>query len=195
MFTGIIEAKGSVLNFSKRKNKQTVSVLEIAVPAFILKGLKIGSSVAVNGVCLTVVKKGMRKISFDVVNETKNRTNLGELNLKDNVNLERPMKLNARGHGHFVLGHVDGVGRVQKIVLKGRQKSFLISFPKDLRKWISEKGSVALDGISLTVGKVSSNTFWAHLIPHTLKHTTTGQYCLGTRVNLEVDILAKLVLP
>ncbi len=194
MFTGIIEASGILLKFSQKKGTQKVSRMELKVPALMTRGLKIGSSVAVNGVCLTAVKKTPKTLFFEVVEETKKRSALGQLTVGDAVNLERPMKLNARVHGHFVLGHVDGLGKVQKVIAKGRQKSFLIAFPKSLKKLIHEKGSIAIDGISLTVGKVSADAFWTHLIPHTLKHTNTGKYQIGTKVNLEADILSKIAL-
>ena len=187
MFTGIIEAVGHVRGWIGP------ATLEIKAPSF-SKALKIGGSLSVNGACLTVVKKTGSAIFFNVVRETKTRTMLGDLVAGDTVNLERPLKLGKRVEGHWVLGHVDGVGRVRKVIKKQNEKSFLISFPGRLRPYFLEKGSVAVNGASLTLGKVARNAFWIHCIPHTLRATNFQGARVGTKVNLEADILAKLVL-
>ncbi len=189
MFTGIIEAQGLIRDFKYRKKN---GVLEIEAPK-ISRGLKVGGSLAVNGVCLTVVKKRRHRLFFNIVSETYERTTLGTLKKGVLVNLERALKANARIEGHFVLGHVDGVGEILKVLEAKRQKSFLISFPRHLRAYLTEKGSVAVDGVGLTLGKISKNAFWVHCIPHTLKVATLGRTTVKNKVNLEADIVAKLI--
>ena len=153
---------------------------------------RIGSSLCVNGVCLTVVKKTGKNIFFNVVSETRKRSTLSFLKIGDEVNLERPLKPSGRLDGHFVLGHVDAVGIVRRIVARGNEKSFLVAFPGSLKPYVLEKGSIAVDGVSLTLGKVERAYFWVHGIPHTLKSTNFKNFREGTRVNLEADVLAKL---
>ncbi len=189
MFTGIIEAQGTL---SEVHRSQKLRTLGIKVPA-IFSRLKIGASVAVNGVCLTVVKRRGRIVFFNLVSETRKKSNLGDLGIGDFVNLERPLKSGARIEGHLVLGHVDGRGQVRKIITGGHEKSFLIRFPKRLERSLVEKGSIAVDGVSLTLGKVVGNSFWIHCIPHTLKNTTLSRYRVNAKVNLETDLLAKMV--
>lgn len=191
MFTGIIEGRGIV---KKIRNKGTKVLLEIEIPKRVASSLKIGSSLAVNGVCLTVVSKKASVIGFNLLKETLKRTSFGELEPKGIVNVERPMKKNARVDGHFVLGHVDGLGVVEKIHANGAEKNFLIAYPKPLRRYFVEKGSVAIDGVSLTIGKISAEGFWIHCIPHSLKSTNLDTLKIGSKVNLEADILAKLIL-
>jgi len=154
--------------------------------------LKAGSSLCVNGVCLTVLKKTGKNIFFNVVNETKKRSTLPFLKAGDQVNLERPLRFQGRLDGHFVLGHVDGVGTIRRIITQGDEKSFLVAFPKPLKLFMVEKGSIAVDGVSLTLGKVARGCFWVHCIPHTLKTTNFKNYRDKTKVNLEADVLAKL---
>ncbi|MEI8345390.1 MAG: riboflavin synthase [Candidatus Omnitrophota bacterium] len=189
MFTGIIECLGRVKTISKGP-KTAVSLLVIRAPGY-TRGIKIGASVAVNGVCLTAVKVGRDSLGFHVVTETKRRSNLGALKAGDPVNLERPLKYNGRVEGHFVLGHVDAVGRVLELVRQKKQASFRIEFPTGLKRYILEKGSVCINGVSLTVGVVAKNSFWVHCIPHTLKLTNFGHFMIGDPVNLEADILIK----
>lgn len=183
MFTGIVEGLGSIDSLQG-------STLTLRVPRRFSR-LKKGSSFSVNGACLTVVKSG-RKPSFNLLRETLSRTTFKALRPGDRVNLERPMKAQGRLHGHLVLGHVDGVGRVARVVESSRDKSFFILCPARLRRFCVEKGSIAVDGASLTLGKRGRGGFWVHLIPHTLKNTICGRYAPGTRVNLEADVLAKL---
>jgi riboflavin synthase len=189
MFTGIIEAIGTVQSCGYAGKSRTL-VLELAIPKF-SKSLKIGGSLAVNGVCLTVVKKKKTHVFFNVIRETVNRSTIGQMVKGDRINLERPVKAGGRLDGHIVLGHVDGVGTVKKIEKKGREKSFFIACPTKLKPYFFEKGSVAVDGVSLTIGKVKGAGFWVHCIPHTLKVTAMGRYEENTRVNIEADILAK----
>src|SRR3989338_6676424 len=188
MFTGIIEAVGR-LRACKTGKKETL--LRIDTP---YSGLKKGASLAVNGVCLTVAGRSQKRYSFNLLNETKKRSNLNQLRPGSFVNLERPLKASGRLEGHFVLGHVDGVGKVIQVVQKGREKSFLVAYPKSLRPFMFEKGSVGIDGVSLTLGKIAPKGFWIHCIPHTLKATVLQYYRPGTPVNLEADILLKLAI-
>jgi riboflavin synthase len=188
MFTGIVETLGVVKGW--RRRARCAPLLEIR-SAKIARGAKIGGSVSVNGACLTVTKKSDKSLFFNVIGETKARTTLGRLKAGDRVCLERPLRWPARLEGHFVQGHVDGVGQVRRVLSKRSEKSFLISYPRRLDPFFIEKGSVAVDGTSLTVGKVSSGAFWVHCIPHTLRLTNFGRYRAGSRVNLEADILLK----
>lgn len=187
MFTGVIESISVVQAVQK---KGSLMRLEIRTP-FIAKQVRIGSSVAVNGVCLTVSKKTAQVLSFDVVSETLQRTTLGGFSKHDKVHLELPLKWQGRLEGHFVLGHVDGVGEISRVLGQGPQKSIQVRFSRSLKPFLLEKGSVAMDGVSLTLGKVSSEYFWVHLVPHTLKMTAFGGLKKGARVNLEADILIK----
>lgn len=184
MFTGIIEALGTVKNFDGE-------TLAIEIPAS-WKRVQIGSSIAVHGACLTVVKQKGRRLFFNVIGETRARTVLGRLRPGDRVNLERAMRYGDRFEGHMVLGHVDGAGTIARISRSGKQTSFLVRAPKNLRKFLVEKGSVAVNGVSLTLGRVRPAGFWVHLIPHTLEVTQLGRLKMGDNVNLEADILAKL---
>ena len=186
MFTGVIEAQGKVKNF---KN----GVLEITLPKFFGK-LKIGSSVAVDGVCLTLVQQKSSIGFFDVVAETQARTTLGSFEPGQVVNLERPLQWQGRVEGHFVLGHVDGVGIIRQVSVAKKQKSILVETPKLIRRFVCEKGSIAANGVSLTIGKTKKGSFWLHLIPQTLKSTNLGGLAGGSRVNLEADMVAKLLL-
>lgn len=191
MFTGIIESLGRVRALDQA-GRRGAGRLEIEAPKA-AGSLKKGSSLSVNGACLTVIEKKGNRLSFNLVEETQRRTALGRLRPGDWVNLERPLTYRRRIEGHFVLGHVDGVGRIVKVINKGNQRSFLIQFPKRLKRYFAEKGSVAVDGVSLTLGKVSGGRFWIHGIPYTLKSTNFRAYKISTAVNIEADILAKLI--
>lgn len=192
MFTGIIKENGFIREIRVSRGRKT-SLVGVTIPKKLARELKKGDSVAVNGVCLTLLRKSRTAAYFNVVTETLKRTTLGGLKRGERVHLELPLKKGSRLHGHFVQGHVDGVGRLRRIRSLGREKSFLVSFPANLAPFILEKGSVAMDGVSLTVGKVRGGSFWVHVIPHTLKHTRFGMLRPGARVNLEADVLAKLV--
>lgn len=185
MFTGIIEDLGVVARPGK-------SLLEIKVPAR-MRRLPIGASLSVNGACLTVSKKKGGRLFFYLLKETRLRTNLARLGAGERVNLERPLKWKGRVGGHFVPGHVDGTGRVLEIKTTRSEKSFLIRPPADTRRFIREKGSIALNGVSLTVGKVRAGAFWAHAVPLTLARTNLGDLRVRDRVNLEADRPAKSV--
>jgi riboflavin synthase len=192
MFTGIVETTGKVESCRFSSGRRSL-LLQLRVPR-LLRRLKIGGSLAVNGVCLTVIKKKGACVSFNVIRESVRRSMLGQLKKGDRVNLERPMKASDRLEGHIVLGHVDTVGVIRRVVKKGAEKDFQISFPAALKSHVLEKGSIAVDGVSLTLGKIQRQRFWIHCIPHTLRATNFGHYKEGTRVNLEADVLIKMAM-
>lgn len=153
----------------------------------------LGASVAVNGVCLTVVERDESGLSFDLVSETRDRSALGDLRPGDPVNLERPVTLVTRLGGHLVQGHVDGVGTVESVVHDGGSATITVRLPGGLDRYVVEKGSIAVDGVSLTVATLEDSTFTVALVPHTLTLTTLGERRPGDRVNLEVDVVSKYV--
>ena len=148
---------------------------------------------AVNGCCLTVAKKKGRVVAADLSPETLKVTNLGQLRVGDSVNLEQSLRVGGRWDGHLVQGHVDGVGRVEKVERNGRGSAVEISFPHPLRRYFAPKGSIAVDGVSMTIHRISSNRLTLSVIPETLKRTTFSRLQRGDYVNLEVDIIAKYV--
>jgi riboflavin synthase len=152
-----------------------------------------GASVAVNGVCLTVVERDGSGLVFDLVAETMDRSALGELRAGDAVNLERPVTLMTRLGGHLVQGHVDGVGIVESMTREEGSATMTVRLPDRLGRYLIEKGSIAVDGVSLTVASLRNGTFTVALVPHTLALTTLGGRRAGDRVNLEVDVLSKYV--
>ncbi len=190
MFTGIVEEKGTVSALVRRENLFVLHVKAQKVPL----GIKNGDSVSVNGVCLTVTGHKGKVLSFDMMKETLLATTLKDAKPGDSVNLERAMKADSRFGGHFVTGHVDGVGIINRIVKLPNYVEFEIAPPKKFMRYLVSKGSVTLDGISLTVGKVSKNSLSVYLIPATLRITTFGQKKQGDRVNVETDILARYIL-
>lgn len=189
MFTGIVEHLGTVSAVDRAERGRTI-VVE-AGP--ISSNVKVGDSIAVNGACLTVVRVEQPMIYFQAVGETLDRTNLGELERGRTVNLERPMAASGRFDGHIVQGHVDGVGTVEDVQAEGEARRVRIEIPPSLGRYIVEKGSITIDGVSLTVADVEDETVEIALIPHTLDVTTFGDRRPGDRVNLEVDVLAKYV--
>ena len=190
MFTGIIEEMGIVEGIVSKKN---LSVLMVRAKK-VLKGVKRGTSIAVNGVCLTVTNIKRDVLMFDIMRETLLKTNLGTLRPRSCVNLERALKANGRIDGHFVSGHVDDMGKVTARITGENYTELRISFRKDLMKYIVPKGSVCLDGVSLTVGEVKKAYFSVYLIPFTLEVTTLGEVKKGDKINIETDILAKYIL-
>ncbi len=192
MFTGIVQGVGLVRGIRKDR-RYSVPLLEVEAPRFV-KDLKLGGSLAVNGVCLTLVKKTKRCLFFNVVRETMRRTTLGSLCPGQKVNLERPLQWRGKIEGHFVLGHVDGIGMLTDVIQKGDERSFRVRFPKPFRRFLVEKGSIAIDGVSLTLGKIQGNRFWVHCIPHTLKKTHFEDLHARSKVNLEMDHLAKMAI-
>jgi len=184
MFTGIIQAVGKVVKYDGRR-------LWVAAP---FRHIKLGESISIDGVCLTVASRNRRALAFDVGKETQRVTTLGKRPAGSRVNLERALRVGDRLGGHWVSGHVEETGCLLKIE-KGRQNWWVtISIPKIVRRYVASKGSLAVDGISLTVASVRNG--WARLmiIPHTLSHTTLRDKEVGDKVNLEPDLLAKYVL-
>jgi riboflavin synthase len=194
MFTGIVEEMGSVRRIEERPGhprEARVGRRFCFAAEQVLADAEVGSSIAVSGVCLTVVALEPGCFSVDAVPETLSRTILGGLREGDAVNLERPLTLEQRLGGHLVQGHVDGVGEVLAVVPEGDGVRVTIAIPPPLRRYVAEKGSLAVDGVSLTVASAEADRCDVALIPHTLQVTTSGGYAPGTRVNLEVDLLAR----
>jgi riboflavin synthase len=189
MFTGIVEAMGEVRSVGETATGRR---LEIVAPS-VLGDLEIGDSVAVNGVCLTAVGAGAGSMTVDVVKESLDRSNLGALEPGSSVDLERPMAAGGRFDGHIVQGHVDGVGQVLAIELEGEARRVRVSLPEVLARYVVEKGSITVDGVSLTVTAATGSWFEIVLIPHTLEVTVLGRRAIGDLVNLEVDVIAKYV--
>jgi riboflavin synthase len=191
MFTGLIEALGCVEEVQPAGAGRR---LTLSAPSlFQGDGTRIGDSVAINGACLTVVQVQGDRLSFEAGPETLRRTNLGELHPGDRVNLERALRLGDRLGGHLVQGHIDGIGHVAERQRQGDWELFWFSCPADLAEQMVSKGSVAVDGISLTVVDVTADRFSVALIPHTLAVTSLGFKRPGASVNLETDLLAKYV--
>lgn len=185
MFTGIVSAASKVVDIRGSR---------IGVDhAWIAKHLKVGGSVAVNGVCLTVVKKQGPVFFADVVPETRRRTNLGGVKVGDGVNLELPLAASSTLDGHLVQGHVDATARILGVRRVALGKEVEIELPAGISRYVAEKGSIAVDGISLTVAEVGRNSFKVALIPHTLETTIARDYKRGTTVNLEADVIARYV--
>jgi riboflavin synthase len=186
MFTGLVEAIGEVL--AVQNDGQGGRVLRVAETT-LASQLALGESVAVNGACLTVVDRDADSFRFQAGPETLDRTNLGRLAVGDPVNLERALRVGDRLGGHFVQGHVDGVGRVRTVTEEG----FVVEAPVELLRYCVEKGSVAVEGVSLTIADLREDSFTVALVPHTREATTLGALSPGDEVNLEVDLLAKYV--
>lgn len=189
MFTGIIEEIGKVTQIQKGTHS---AILQIQAK-IVLEQLKIGDSVAVNGVCLTVTSISSHSFTADVMHETLNRSALSGLTCGSSVNLERAMPANGRFDGHIVAGHVDGVGKIMQIRRDDNAVWFTIQANSSIMHYIVEKGSIAIDGISLTVASLSADSFCVSIIPHTAKVTTLGMRKIGDTVNLENDIIGKYV--
>lgn len=189
MFTGIIEKIGIIRNVKKGSNSSrlTVEVDDI------LKDTKIGDSISTNGVCLTVNDLCSRSFTADVMAETLRKSNLGDLNPGDKVNLERALEVGGRLGGHVVTGHIDGIGKIVNITREDISVWITIIPEGNLIEYIVKKGSIAIDGISLTVASVEKNIFKVSIIPHTSKETTLLTKKIGDEVNLECDILGKYI--
>jgi riboflavin synthase len=186
MFTGLIEEVGSV---RRREGSRLVVGARVTLP-----DATEGSSIAVNGVCLTVVERGADRVGFDLGPETLARTTLGDLDVGHLVNLERPLRLGALVGGHLVQGHVDGIGIVRDLAREGETARLRLQCHDDaLTALLIPQGSVAVDGVSLTVAALEGHAFEIMLIPHTLGHTTLGGLKAGKRVNLEMDVIGKYV--
>ncbi len=188
MFTGLVEALGVV-----RSCRPAGAGMRLSIEAPLAAEVTLGESVAINGACLTVVSQEEDACSFDVGPETLARTNLGNLSSGDRVNLERSLRLSDRLGGHIVQGHVDGLGTVAHRIERGEWVDMHFGCPANLAAQMVPKGSVAVDGVSLTLVEVIADGFSVALIPHTLAHTTLGFKGPGATVNLETDLLAKYV--
>ncbi|MCH7729754.1 MAG: riboflavin synthase [Planctomycetes bacterium] len=189
MFSGLVEARGIVRAIESRPPGVRVRVesKDVSLDA------KIGDSIAINGCCLTVVEVQRSALGFDVGPETLQRTNLGGLQVGSFVNLERSLRVGDRLGGHFVTGHIDGMGTLRERVDEKDWSTFWFQMPAQIRKQVASKGSIAIDGVSLTLVDVDPEQFSTALIPHTLEITTLGSLTVGDKVNLESDLLAKYV--
>ncbi len=187
MFSGVIEELGQVKKIFKRGNGTLIEIKANKV----LEDTKLGESISVNGVCLTVIKKEVQTLTFEAIPETLRITNLGILRFCDKVNLERSLKIGDRLSGHFVTGHIDCIGIIRKKSYINNNLCFQIAIPMEFMKYCIPKGSIAVDGISLTLGNIKSNTFTVYIIPHTLSNTTLGFKGPSDKVNIEFDILVK----
>lgn len=189
MFTGLVEEGGTLM---AREPGERGARLVIGASR-VLEDLRLGDSIAVNGACLTAVAIGDDHFAVDAVAETLRRTALGDLAVGDRVNLERALRADARLDGHIVQGHIDGTGTVRAVTPEGESAIVEVQAPADLLRYVVEKGSIAVDGVSLTVAGRSADAFTVALIPHTMEATTLGPQALGRAVNLEVDVVAKYV--
>jgi riboflavin synthase len=192
MFTGIIEGTGRI-DALDRTSKSAKLRVDLAGLRELSVGMKRGASLAVNGCCLTAVEFDGTHFSADLSGETLERTSFGEKKPGDRVNLERPLAADARLGGHFVQGHVDGVGRVTRLAREGENWWLSVRVPEDLHRYVAEKGSIAIDGISLTLARWQDGIAHLAIVPFTYQHTNVGRMVRGDPVNLEMDILAKYV--
>lgn len=188
MFTGIIQATGVIEQIEPRAGDVRLRIASGKLP---LEQVKPGDSIAVSGVCLTAVELGPLNFSADVSRETLSRTTLDQARAGTPVNLELALLPTTRLGGHLVSGHVDGIGKIVEKTEDGRSWRFKVEVPLNLTRYIAEKGSVCLDGISLTVNQIESNAFSVNIVPHTLSETTLGKIKPGSHVNLEVDLIAR----
>ena len=189
MFTGIVQGTGTVTSIVEGT---TIRTLVLSLPN--VENLAIGASVAINGVCLTATKIEHQEVHFDVIQETLTRTTLGELETGHQVNVERSLVFGDEIGGHLLSGHIMGTGLIQSINDKGEGMDLSVLVPKDMRKYILEKGYIGVDGISLTVGEVDQGCFSLHIIPETLRLTTLGAHEIGDAVNLEIDSTTQTIV-
>lgn len=191
MFTGLVSDVGELRKIEKRGDTQlTIATL------YKVDLINIGASIACAGICLTVIAKGNasdRWFAVSASGETTDRTTIGDWRVGQRINLERPLRLGDELGGHIVAGHVDGVAKIVGIRLQGDSKRMMVEIPDDLARYVAPKGSVALDGVSLTVNEVEGARFTINVIPHTLGATTLGEADAGTRLNFEADLLARYV--
>tara|TARA_B100001093_G_C26675181_1_gene947935 strand:- start:243 stop:857 length:615 start_codon:yes stop_codon:yes gene_type:complete len=184
MFSGIVQGTGEV---SKVISKKDYISIEINPPKNFNKSLKKGASISVDGVCLTSVDKGIKKLRFDVIEETISRTNIKAIKKGSVVNLERSIKASTEIGGHLMSGHIHCTGKIKKILNKNSTKDIIVEFPKKFKEYIFEKGYIGLNGCSLTLGKVNIASFYLHLIPETLVVTNLDKLKVGSLVNIEID--------
>jgi len=189
MFSGIIEKTGRI---SRIERNSDGARLAVSVDSF-MDGVKLGDSIALNGTCITVVSFDSSSFESDLSNETLKKTTLANLEVGDDCNLEKAMLLNERIGGHLVSGHIDGLGKVESIEKDGESFWFKIKADKQIMKYVVYKGSIAVDGISLTVAECDNSSFSVAIIPHTLECTTLNNKKVDSKVNLEVDMIGKYV--
>ena len=190
MFSGIVQGQAIL---SSKEDKESIVTMEFTTTAFNPVDLDLGASIAINGVCLTATSLNKDSFSVDVSTETLKCTNIGELELGDVVNIEQSLKLGDSIDGHFVFGHVDEVSTVQKIEELDQTRILHFSLSKEGMKFVVKKGSIAINGVSLTVNAVNDSGFEVMIIPHTLEKTTFNEFKKGTRANIEYDMLARYV--
>ena len=188
MFTGIIQAQGNIKEI-RASNKGAVFVLNSN--SLDLSDVSIGDSIAVNGVCLTVTQLDKNYFSSDVSQETLNCTTFSQLKKGQNINLEKSLRLNQGVDGHIVSGHVDGVGKITLIAIEGDSTRMKIKVDDNLVKYIAKKGSICINGVSLTVNEIDGNVFGVNIVPHTFSVTTLDELKVNSQVNIEIDIIAR----
>ncbi len=190
MFTGIVEGVGKVVSFEEKK---AAWLLKLQAPEFIAETLSDGDSLACNGCCLTLIGRDANELSFELLEETIRLTSFEGVKAGTKINLERPLAANARLGGHFVSGHIDVRSKVEAFEQKGKNFYLKVAVPKEFSKYVVYKGSVAIDGISLTIAEANADSLAVWLIPHTLEVTNLSDCEAGKYVNLEFDLLAKYV--
>ena len=189
MFTGIVQGVGEVIT---KTSHNTVTSMTIKLPN--VKSLAIGASVSINGVCLTVVSLDSNIVQFDIIDETLKRTNLGDISVGDFVNIERSLKFGDEVGGHVLSGHIFDTGIINSKAIKGDQMSLSILAPPSIQKYLTEKGYIAIDGISLTVGEIKDGCFDLHIIPETMRLTILDSKEVGDIVNIEIDSNTQLIV-
>ena len=190
MFSGIVEGQATL---SSKKEEKSIVRMEFKTTGFNPTDLDLGASIAINGVCLTATSLHKDSFSVDVSTETLKCTNIGELEVEDVVNIEQSLKIGDSIDGHFVFGHVDEVSSVQNIEVLDQTKILHFSLSQEGMRFVVKKGSIAIDGVSLTVNEVSNSGFQVMIIPHTLEKTSFNDFKKGTRANIEYDMLARYV--
>lgn len=189
MFTGIVQGVGEIV---AKTTVNTVTSMTISLPN--VENLAIGASVSINGVCLTVVSIESNNVQFDVIDETIDRTNLGDVSVGDTVNIERSLKFGDEVGGHILSGHIFDTGIINSKTKKGDQMSLSVLAPPSVQKYLTEKGYIAIDGISLTIGKISNGCFDLHIIPETMRLTILDSKEVGDIVNIEIDSSTQLIV-
>jgi riboflavin synthase len=193
MFTGIIVGTGKVTKLEQKTKNRSAIQMTVDLGKY-ASGLKIGQSVAINGVCLSATKISKNKCIFEMIDETTKKTDLGNVKAGSTVNVERSLKVGDRLEGHFVLGHIDGVATITNIEKKPKEVKIWFKIPKNLTKYVVKKGSIALDGISLTLVDVKKDIASVCLIPHTINVTNFKSKKIGDKLNIETDVLGKYIL-
>ena len=193
MFTGIIVGTGKVTKIDQKTKNRSAIQMTVDLGKY-ASGLKIGQSVAINGVCLSATKISKNKCIFEMIDETTKKTDLGNVKAGSTVNVERSLKVGDRLEGHFVLGHIDGVATITNIEKKPKEVKIWFKVPKKLTKYVVKKGSIALDGISLTLVDVKKDIVSVCLIPHTINVTNFKSKKIGDKLNIETDVLGKYIL-